>query len=88
MKYALFMMMAGVAMAQTPKGTWDAMVMAEDREIGFQVKFETRAGKLRAAVMDGERPIWSTSAGFAQGRLAVKWDFYAEIGRASCRERV
>lgn len=77
MKYALFLMMAGVAVAQTPKGTWDAMVMAEDREIGFQMKFETRAGKLRAAVMDGDRPIWSTSAGFEKGKLAVKWDFYA-----------
>jgi thiol-disulfide isomerase/thioredoxin len=77
MKYALFLLMAGLALAQTPKGTWNAMVMAEDREIGFQMKFETKAGKLRAAVMDGDRPIWSTSAVFAQGKLAVKWDFYA-----------
>ncbi|MBA3973024.1 MAG: hypothetical protein C0504_02260 [Candidatus Solibacter sp.] len=77
MKYALLLMTAGLALAQTPKGTWDAVVMAEDREIGFQMKFETRAGGLRAAVMDGDRPIWSTSAVFTQGKLAVKWDFYA-----------
>ncbi|MBE0658183.1 MAG: TlpA family protein disulfide reductase [Bryobacteraceae bacterium] len=77
MKYSLLLMTAGLALAQTPRGTWDAMVMAEDREIGFQMKFETRAGKLQAAVMDGDRPIWSTSAVFTQGKLTVKWDFYA-----------
>jgi thiol-disulfide isomerase/thioredoxin len=77
MKYSLLLMTVGLALAQTPKGMWDATVMAEDREIGFQMKFETRAGKLRAAVMDGDRPIWSTSAVFTQGKLTVKWDFYA-----------
>lgn len=83
MKYALILMTAGLALAQTPKGMWDAMVKAEDREVGFQMKLETRAGKLRAAVMDGDRPIWSTSAVFTQGKLAVKWDFYAASLEAS-----
>jgi thiol-disulfide isomerase/thioredoxin len=27
-------------------------------------------------VLDGNRPIWSTSAVFAGGKLSVKWDFY------------
>lgn len=76
MKYALFFMTAGLAVAQTPKGLWDATVVAETREVAFQMKFETRAGKLRAAVMDGDRPIWSTSAVFAGGKLSVRWDFY------------
>lgn len=76
MKYALFFMTAGLAVAQTPKGLWDATVLAETREVAFQMKFETRAGKLRAAVMDGDRPIWSTSAVFADGKLSVRWDFY------------
>lgn len=76
MKYALFLMTAGLAVAQPPKGLWDATVVAETREVAFQMRFETRAGKLRAAVMDGNRPIWSTSAVFAAGKLSVKWDFY------------
>lgn len=85
MKHALLLMTAGLAIAQTPKGTWDAVVMAEDREVGFQMKFETRAGKLRAAVLDGDRPIWSTSAVVAEGKLSVKWDFYAASLEASTR---
>ncbi|HPT26702.1 MAG TPA: TlpA disulfide reductase family protein [Bryobacteraceae bacterium] len=76
MKYLLFLMTAGLAMAQTPKGIWDATVVADTREIAFQMRFETHAGKLRAAVMDGDRPIWSTSAVFTGGKLSVKWDFY------------
>jgi thiol-disulfide isomerase/thioredoxin len=76
MKYALFLLTAGLALAQTPKGTWDASVVADTREIGFEMRFEGAGQKLRAAVLDGDRPIWSTSASFSGNRLLVKWDFY------------
>ncbi len=76
MKYALFLLTAGFALAQSPKGMWDASVTADTREIGFQMRFEGAGQKLRAAVLDGDRPIWSTSASFTGNRLLVKWDFY------------
>ncbi len=76
MKYALFLLTAGLALAQSPKGIWDAAVTADTREIGFQMRFEGAGQKLRAAVLDGDRPIWSTSAAFKDNRLLVKWDFY------------
>jgi len=76
MKYALFLLTAGLALAQSPRGIWDASVIADTREIGFQMRFEGAGQKLRAAVLDGDRPIWSTSAAFKDNRLLVKWDFY------------
>ncbi len=76
MKYALFLLTAGLSLAQSPKGLWDASVTAGTREIGFQMRFEGAGQKLRAAVLDGDRPIWSTSAAFTGSRLLVKWDFY------------
>lgn len=76
MKYALLFLTAGFALAQSPKGIWDASVTADTREIGFEMRFEGAGQKLRAAVLDGDRPIWSTSASFSGNRLLVKWDFY------------
>ena len=76
MKFAAFLFTASLAFAQPPRGLWDATVTADTREIGFEMRFEGSGQKFRAAVLDGDRPIWSTSAAFSANRLQVKWDFY------------
>lgn len=58
-------------------GLWAGELTVEDRVVPFRMEFESQNGKLRVAVLDGERRLWSSSAAFQAGRLAVNWDFYA-----------
>ncbi|NWF83214.1 MAG: TlpA family protein disulfide reductase [Bryobacteraceae bacterium] len=57
-------------------GIWEAELTVEDRLVPFRMQFERQDGNLRVAVLDGEQRLWSSSAKFEAGRLAVRWDFY------------
>lgn len=59
-----------------PRGVWSASVAVEGREVPFRIEFQPAADGIRAAVLDGDRPIWSTSGSFKDGRLELRWDFY------------
>lgn len=57
-------------------GMWDAEVSVEGRSVPFRLEFEGRGARLRAAVLDGEQRLWSSSARLEAGKLTVRWDFY------------
>lgn len=66
----------GQLAGQNLTGVWEAELTVEDRVVPFRMEFEGQGGNLRAAVLDGEQRLWSSSATFEAGRLSVRWDFY------------
>lgn len=63
-------------LAPPPSGLWDAVLDVDGRRVGFRMELHLEGGQTRAAILDGERRIWSTSGGFAGGRLQLAWDYF------------
>jgi thiol-disulfide isomerase/thioredoxin len=61
---------------QSLTGMWEAELDVDGRAVPFRMEFEGSGAKLRAAVLDGERRLWSSGVRFSAGHLEVKWDFY------------
>lgn len=66
----------GQLAGQNLTGIWEAELTVESRVVPFRMEFEGQGGNLRAAVLDGEQRLWSSSAKFEAGLLAVRWDYY------------
>lgn len=62
--------------AQPPSGLWDAVLLIDGRRVDFRLELHLEAGQARAAILDGERRIWSTSGEFSGARLQLVWDYF------------
>lgn len=63
-------------LAPPPSGLWDAVLAVDGRKVDFRMELLMEGGEARAAILDGERRIWSTSGDFAGDRLQVSWDYF------------
>lgn len=73
--------------AQAPKGLWDAAVTVDGQPAQFRLEFAPGSA-VRAAILDGEKRIWSSSGSFADHSLELKWDYFDSILKASMENGV
>lgn len=64
------------ARAQSPAGLWDATLKVEERAVAFRLDVQASGTGWKAAILDGERRIESTSGTLAGKRLTVRWDYF------------
>jgi thiol-disulfide isomerase/thioredoxin len=81
--------LAGVASATdgpTPAGQWDAIVVVNGLDIPFRFDIAAEKKGLAGSFFNGERKITSTSGGFENDELTLRFDQYAATLRATYRE--
>ena len=74
-----FLLLAGLAAgvsAQTLDGLWSATVTVNQREIPFRIGFSTEGGA-HGWFFNGDEKVPSTSGGFQDGVLTLRFDHYA-----------
>jgi thiol-disulfide isomerase/thioredoxin len=76
MKVVALLLLAAGAWAQAPKGLWDCTLTVEDRKVDFRMSFSGNGEKFRGSIMDGAQQVESTSGSFAEGKLALRWEYY------------
>lgn len=69
-------LLLGLYLAVPPSGLWDAALDVEGRRVDFRLELKISGSEARAAILDGERRIWSTSGNFAGQKLALEWDYF------------
>jgi len=84
MRYLLaFLLVLGSAAGQGLKGMWDCTVTVNGAEVPFRMEF---AGDDQASFFNGDEKLTSTSGSFADGRLVLKFDYYAGVLEATLRD--
>lgn len=69
-------LLMGLLLAAPPSGLWDAVIEVEGRRVDFRMELELAGGRVRGAILDGERRIWSTSGSWSGQRLELVWDYF------------
>ncbi len=75
-----------LAFAAIPAGLWDATLTVDGRPVAFRIEFKGGTNDLKAAILDGDRPIWSTSGSFANNALSLRWDYFDSTLTASLQD--
>ncbi|MBI4893515.1 MAG: TlpA family protein disulfide reductase [Acidobacteria bacterium] len=70
------MVLWSAALLQAQSGVWFATLDVEGRKVDFRLDLQQRPGEWRGAILDGDRPIWSTSGSLKQGALELRWDYF------------
>jgi thiol-disulfide isomerase/thioredoxin len=76
MKLPIALLFTCAAFAQPPSGLWDAALDADGRRVAFRLELQGGGTALSGAILDGDRPIRSTSGSFRNNNLALRWEFF------------
>ncbi|MGC4049485.1 MAG: hypothetical protein QM757_08245 [Paludibaculum sp.] len=80
MKGPFLFLLPATLLAQAPKGLGCGMIL-EGQPVAFRLEF---AGALRARDPGGEKREYGRApAGFAEGSLELKWDYFDSVLKAS-----
>lgn len=69
-------LMLALLSSAPPAGLWDAALEVDGRRVDFRMELALDGGRVRGAILDGERRIWSTSGNWAGKRLELGWDYF------------
>jgi peroxiredoxin len=81
-----FFAIASAALAQSLAGTWDATVKVNDVEVPFRFELSGDGAGVQGSFFNGEERFPSTNGQFANGSLALKWDYYASRLEATLKD--
>jgi len=69
-------LLLGLLLSPPPSGLWDAALDVDGRRVDFRMELELSGGRVRGAILDGERRIGSTSGSWSGQRLELVWDYF------------
>jgi peroxiredoxin len=84
MRHLLLLAIAlGSAAGQGLKGTWECSVTVSGAVVPFRMEF---ASDTQASFFNGEEKLTSTSGSFEDGKLVLKFDYYAGVLEATLKD--
>src|ERR1700743_2300464 len=84
----LTLISAAGACAQLRSGAWAATVHVNDVDIPFRIELKIDGLQAQATFFNGAERFPSTSGTFANGTLAVKWEYFAATLTATYKDGV
>lgn len=86
--FALMILVVAQAVAQPIAGHWDATIQINGVETPFPLEISGSGTNVTAALFNGNDRYVSTQGQFANGKLVVKWDYYAATLEATLKDDV
>ncbi|MGA3187299.1 MAG: TlpA disulfide reductase family protein [Bryobacteraceae bacterium] len=74
---AIALVLAPLSLAQSLAGLWDATVKVNDLNIPFRFEISGDKSNPSASFFNGDAKFTSSSASYADGKLAINWDYTA-----------
>lgn len=79
----VFLLLLGPAAAQGLRGMWDCAVTVNGVDVPFRMEF---AGDTVASFFNGDEKLTSSSGTFEDGKLVLKFDYFAGVLEATLRD--
>src|SRR5215470_5741765 len=85
---ALMILALAESIAQPIAGHWDATIQINGVETPFPLEISGSGTKVTASLFNGNERYVSTQGQFANGKLLLKWDYYAATLEATLKDDV
>src|SRR4051812_7676891 len=86
--FALLILALTQSIAQPIAGRWDATIQINGVETPFPLEISGSGTNVTASLFNGNDRYVSTQGQFANGKLVVKWDYYAATLEATLKDDV